>query len=463
MHRLRAHFFDWLFRHVVSPLFRKRGPITVIPSWLQRLGLQLARVLRLWKHPVPAELPRLALVWRHDDVCEVLGDHERFSVKGFDERMTACSNPFLLGMGFTEEYKRQIALLRSVLRPEDRDRVRAIAERHSRNGIAGARASGRIDVVQQLVGPVVAGFLNDYFGVGELSGAVPGRTSPLLQRFLDTASYIFNLELLTGHTKTQAVAAGREIKTHVEAIIAAKRRAIREAGTTGGPAADAPERTRADATVLDRLLALEGVPDELARTLIGGTVSGSIAVTFSQCLTVIDRLMDLPPVQLAEVQHVARSGDEALLGRYVREASRFKPFPPGLLRNCDHLQVIAEHTPRARALPAGTVVVALTWSAAFDREAVPDALTFHSGRTDHEYLLFGTGQHHCVGAQTERPIAQTLMGQMVKALFALPGLRRAPGAAGFIQSDASGGRWPEHFMLDFDAARVEGATPAEAA
>ena len=207
-------------------------------------------------------------------------------------------------------------------------------------------------------------------------------------------------------------------------------------------------------------------------------------MTFSQCLWVIDRLLDLPPVELAELRRVADGSadgvlnpngagimhtgvvDEALLGRYVREASRFKPFPPGLLRRCETPQKIGRGKRYERTLPAGTVVVALTWSAAFDKDVVADAGEFHIGRGDREYLLFGTGQHACPGAQPDRPIAQMLMGQMVAALFALPGLQRAPGASGFIQTDQSGGRWPEHFKLRFDAQyaqRLPSAPTANAA
>src|SRR5262249_36334394 len=138
--------------------------------------------------------------------------------------------------------------------------------------------------------------------------------------------------------------------------------------------------------------------------------------------------------------------DEDLLGRYVREASRFSPFPPAILRSCDGSQVVARGTWRERVLEKGTIVMALTWSAAFDARVVPDPQAFHVGRADGEYLLFGTGQHHCVGAQTERPIAQTLMGQMVKALMALPEIRRA-GEHGYIEAV---GRWPATFMLQFD-------------
>ena len=386
----------------------------------------------------------------------MLGDHEHFSVKGFERRMTECGHRFLLGFGFTQEYRDDIAELRSVLRPSDRAWIRSIAERYAQEGVAQAVAKGRVDAVQDVVGPVVAGFLKEYFGVPDIGAPKPGQISPLLLLFLDTASYIFNVEVLFGPTKAAAVDAGKRIKDHLDALISARRKTL-------------PATAAANETILDRLLRIES-SDDRVQGLLGGTVSGSIAVTFSQCLWVLDRLVDLPDEERAEVGHVARSegadtpttrapADEDLLGRYVREASRFKPFPPGILRSCDGPQIIARGTWRERLLQDGTIVIGLTWSAAFDARVVRDPRGFHIGREDREYLLFGTGQHHCVAAQTERPIAQTLMCQMVKALMALPAIRRAD-EHGYIES---AGRWPATFMLQFDSARAHDVRKRQAA
>ena len=156
------------------------------------------------------------MIWRHADVCEVLGDHERFSVKGFDEKMTECGNPFMLGYDFhNPDYHQEIALLRAVLKPEDRDRVREIAKRHATAGVESAAKLGEIDVVQDLVAPVVMGFLNDYFGVRDLTGPREGGLPQLLKVFLDTASYMFNVEILTGYTASQAKESGQRIKAHI--------------------------------------------------------------------------------------------------------------------------------------------------------------------------------------------------------------------------------------------------------
>jgi cytochrome P450 len=405
------------------------------------------------ERPIPQNLRPIAVVLRHEDVCEVLGDHEHFSVKDFEQRMTQCSHRFLLGMGFTEEYHRDIALLRSVLRPSDREAIRKLAADHAERGVANALQSrlgpshDTIDAVQDVVSPVLAAFLERYFGVPDVAPPAPGTVSPLLSLFLETASYIFNVELLTGPTQADAIAAGRRIKQHLDKLIGDRRAAL----AAGAAASD---------TVLDRLLGMEPDDDDRVQRILGGTVSGSIAVTFSQCLWVLDRLMDLPDDKRREVSHVARAegadsatgraqADQDLLDRYVREASRFKPFPPVLLRSCDGPQVIARGTRRERLLADGTIVAAATWSAAFDARVVPDPQRFHIGREDREYLLFGTGQHHCVAAQTDRPFAQVLMGQMVKAVMALPDIRR-PDPGGFI--DNAGTRGPQSFRLHFDAA-----------
>jgi cytochrome P450 len=276
---------------------------------------------------------------------------------------------------------------------------------------------------------------------------VPGLWPPKdgklsFKQFLDTATYMFNLEIITGLTVADANRSGDEIKHDLDRLIA-------DAQSSRDGAGD---------TMLGRLLrAVEHIAlpaneqIDLVRRILGGTVSGSIAVTFSQCIWAIDRLMDLPAGEIAAIGRIARDGNDALIDRYVREASRFKPFPPGLFRRCDTEQYVERDNPRyKRAVPAdNTLVVAMTWSAAFDPEVVPDARTFHVGREDREYLLFGSGQHACPAAQPDRPFAQTLMREMVKALFVLKDLRRARGTAGFIQTDASPGQWPERFILEF--------------
>ena len=459
MHLDKERAFNWAFRRLIAPFCQRFLPILVLPVGFQRWLLKRRNAGRRRRGEplqVVTQLVPIALVWRHEDVCEVLGDHERFKVTGFDQRMTECKHRFLLGFDFTDEYRADIAELRSVLKPTDRAWIRSIAERHAQEGVASAIAKGRVDAVQDVVGPVVAGFLKEYFGVPDIGKPEPGRISPLLLLFLDTASYIFNLEILFGPTKDAAVAAGTRIKAHLDTLIGARRKTL-------------PSTPAANETVLDRLLRIEP-SDERVQRLLGGTVSGSIAVTFSQCLSVLDRLMDLPDQQRAKVGHVARSdgadtpttrapADEDLLDRYVREASRFNPFPPGILRSCDTQQMIARGTWRERVLEAGSIVVALTWSAAFDRRIVPDPCAFQISRDDREYLLFGTGQHHCVGAQTDRPIAQTLMCQMVKALMALPEIRRAD-EHGYVERT---GRWPSTFMLQFDSAEAHEVRKLQAA
>ena len=420
----------------------------VFSSRLQRSFLRVLKALRLFHREVPSNPRPIALIWRRDAVCEVLGDYARFPVKEYDKRMTDCRNPFLLGYDFCDpQYRRDITLWRSVVRPEDRERIRAVAEARSSQAVAAVAPSGRIDVVQDLVGPVVAGFLDEYLGV---PGLWPPREGALsFKQFLDTATYMFNLEILTGLTVDDANRAGDEIQSALDALLATRRAALDGAETAG--------------TMIDRLL-LTREPNDLVRRILGGTVSGAIAVTFSQALWAIDRLMDLPAAEIEAIRRIVESGNDALVTRYVREASRFKPFPPGLFRRCDVAQHVERGTPYERTVPAdGTLIVALTWSAAFDKTIVPDARKFHVGREDREYLLFGTGQHACPAAQPDRPIAQSLMTEMVKALFALPGLRRARGADGFIQGDDSVGKWPRHFFLEFVPRPPEPKSPAVAA
>jgi hypothetical protein len=69
------------------------------------------------------------------------------------------------------------------------------------------------------------------------------------------------------------------------------------------------------------------------------------------------------PKELAEAQMAARADDNALVARYVFEASRYFPLTPGLFRNCEEEYKLASGTWRAKTIPKGAFVMAATRSA----------------------------------------------------------------------------------------------------
>jgi cytochrome P450 len=96
-------------------------------------------------------------------------------------------------------------------------------------------------------------------------------------------------------------------------------------------------------------------------------------------------------------------------------------------------------------VPPNATLIALVNAVAFDPKFAPDPTSFRAGRPPNQYLVFGTGQHQCVAATTQRPIATTLMTEMAAAVLSLPKARRAPGKAGTLQTLNS--QWPTSFQL----------------
>ncbi len=417
----------------VLTLLRRLIPIWVVPRRL------LGTVLTIF-----GTFSRVVLVTRFADVVEVLRRNDAFSVALYDLRMRAVLGPFVLGMEDTPTYRHEISALRRAIRPEDLDRIRAVAAKLSSEIVTRAvRRKASIDVVTDLAEKVPVGFVEEYFGIPEPEGP-----SPVLLRWFQTESFcLFNLDFLTdARLQVAARRAAKEIGEHLTARLRARRELVAR-----GP--DLPD------DVLGRLLAMQSDPDtrledERIRDTLGGTLSGALVPTSSQFTDVVNRLLDLSTGDFARLQRACREGDDELVGRYVREAARFLPFPPVLYRYCEAATTLAAGTPRARRIPEGAIVVAFIVSAAFDAEAVEDPEEFRVDRPDHEYLLFGAGQHFCLGVSGGRSIAQTLMIEMTKPLFGLNGLRRKPGPEGLLVKrgrDEIPPHCAAHLVVEYDS------------
>jgi cytochrome P450 len=115
------------------------------------------------------------------------------------------------------------------------------------------------------------------------------------------------------------------------------------------------------------------------------------------------------------------------LRKCIYEALRFRPMLPLLVRDCPRDTIIANGTPRARLVPAGTRVIAPPLAAMFDPEAFPEPSRFQE-RPIESYFHFGFGPRRCFG----KYIADIALLEVVHALMRLPGLARASGKEGQV-------------------------------
>jgi hypothetical protein len=193
-----------------------------------------------------------------------------------------------------------------------------------------------------------------------------------------------------------------------------------------------------------------GIPRSIA-----GLASGNLNAPVGLCVLTVDQFFKFGAEVVGELSSLARSvsrgesGNEARFHDFVIEGERFNVYPPFLYRYAERDTTLAAGTNREKAIPKGSTIVNWASVAAFDSDVYERPFDFVPGRPKWQYLNFGYGRHRCLGEH----IGQTLLFEMMRGLFALPRLRRAPGKAGQVQTlSISEGRYAKSFGLEFDPA-----------
>jgi len=390
------------------------------PQWLMGLLRRFKPIMKVGK---------TVFVTRYDDVQEVLRRDRTFGVPWGDrvELMNGGPN-FLLGMARSEEYWRIQRHIMAAFRREDVARiVTPLAWRFASEIVE--QCNGRIDAAEALIARVPTLLCEHYYGL-KIAGDEADRDR------LNFAHWSFAMSQFTfGNPnddplfRRAAVAAGERVRPVIDRSIAA---AKQDAG-------------RDD--VLARLIAMQAagageLTDLVIRSYMLGMVTGFVPTCTLGGGKAFEQMLRRPDF-LARCQEAARSGDDDLLRRCIREAMRFKPIFPGPQRVCLEDCVIAEDTPHARRIKASTPVLPMTQSAMFDERRVANPTAFDPDRPAADYMLFGVGLHWCIGAF----IAEAQITQTLKALLLRPGLRRAKGKAGQLELI---GNFPGHLWVEFD-------------
>ncbi|CAE6536627.1 unnamed protein product [Rhizoctonia solani] len=120
--------------------------------------------------------------------------------------------------------------------------------------------------------------------------------------------------------------------------------------------------------------------------------------------------------------------DRKLAG-YVREAMRLSPQAPGIFRDVTTEVTLQDGEKTLHLTPHNRLFVSLA-NSNLDPEAFKDPHTVDPDRPREAYNLFGFGMHKCMGDQfTERT-----MPAVIKSIFKLKNIRRAPGESGKLRS-----------------------------
>ncbi len=374
-----------------------------------------------------------AIVTRFADVQEVLSRDDVFQVT-YREKMEIVTggNNFFLGMQNSPDYERDVANMRSVVRREDvASQIVPFVAKTAEAAVAAS--NGSIDVATHLGRSVPAKWIASYFGC----------PPPSEQDLVDWGSAIFQFLFcdLTNDPATGAAARAASVKARAwldETI------ATRKAN---------PNKTADD--VLGRCLKLQaasapGMDDLGIRNNLIGLLTGAIPTTAKCCAQSLDELLKRP-AELEKAQAAARANDDALFAKYVFEALRFNPNNPGVFRIAAEDYTVARDSAHATLIPKGTMVLAATQSAMFDRRFVNAPDEFRVDRPEYASMLWGYGLHTCFGQYVNR----IQIPGILKPLLRRKNLRRAPGDAGQLGYT---GPFPSRLGVEFDAAAAAGAS-----
>jgi cytochrome P450 len=369
------------------------------------------------------------LVVRDEDVREVLAHDEEFAVSwgGKMKDVTGGKN-FVLGMKNDAEYRMNYRQLAQAFRREDvPDAVVPAAFRISQEIL---RGKTRIDAVRDLLWAVPARLCDDYYGIAIDNPLLVADWSVAMSSYLfGPPGEIDEVPPADDHGRRLATEAANGFRALIRRSIGAAK---------GG---------RRRGVVLPKLVDLQKADPELTDPVIEaqlfGMVTGFIPTNLLVGGNILETLLRrrecMEPTRAA-----ALAGDDDLLWRCLRETLRFRFFNPGPFRVCARRYTIAAGTRRETTVEPGAKLVVATPSAMFDPRRVRQPHTFDPDRPADDYLIFGHGQHWCLGAY----IAIAQLTQTFKALLTREKLRRAPGKDGKLEYI---GAYPAHLWVELDA------------
>lgn len=397
----------------------------LVGKWLGERPKEMFADLRI-REPI-FKSPRAVIITRYRDVLEVLHQDSVFSEMLYTPRMQRVHAHFFLGMRDTEQYQREVSIMRLAAGRADLERIRSFVSETADALVDAVRSTGSIDLVGDLSRVVPTRFVAEYLGVR-------GPSEDAIKRWLRALFWDLFANLANDEEVVRAAneAAG-QLKDHLSGVIATRKYALEEGD-------EVPD------DVLTRLLRLQsaaglGLDDDGIRRNLTGVAVGAVDTTSKCVANAIDVLLDRPVELQAAHEAALREGDE--FDSYVFEALRFSPQHAFLYRVCVDDYAIGRGTDRETTIPKGSFVVAAVLSAMFDEDVIEDPEQFVPGRPADNYLLFGTGRHACFGTHINR----VQIPAICRSLLRLEGLRRKPGPDGKIQLE---GTFPDRFILEFD-------------
>jgi cytochrome P450 len=377
-------------------------------------------ICRVWFLPAPFR--GLVFVSRDEDVREVLAHDREFPVPWGGRMVEVTGNKnFVLGMEDGPEYRRNYQQLAKAFEREDVAKyVVPLAKQASEDAL---RDTKRIDAVRDLIWRVPSELCESYYGI-----EIPDKLR-FAEWTVAMSSYLFGSPIYSNPTgKDLALAAADCFRNLIRSAI----RNTRQGHQRG--------------VVLPRLIAMQrsdpDLTDEVLEAHLFGMVTGFIPTDLLAGGNMLNTLLSRDDF-MAKAREAVSANDDDLLWRCLQETLRFRHINLGPFRICGPGgYTLAAGTRRERHLDPGTPVLASTQSAMFDPRQVARPGCFDPDRAAEDYMVFGYGQHWCLGAY----IAIAQVTQTFKALLQKGNFRRAPGNDGKLQM---WGVYPAHLTVEF--------------
>lgn len=346
------------------------------------------------------------------EMAELSGGHAAPPVAGRVDRSGEVN--FSLGMDGPDQ-ARQNAIIRRIVLPGDTERVGQYARAFALSLIAGGK--GRLDVVGDLSIRIPTEICRRYFGLGIAD------PDSFAEWAMSISALVFADPYGDPTTREVALAGAQRLRRVIDIAIARAREPVEEAVALG-------PLDLAQLTLVERLVALSrldrdlGLTDEEMRAILLGMVVGFVPTNGVGGAKMIEEILRRPRV-FERACRMAREDKAERLEAILVEAARLNPgLAPGQWRYCPAGGTIA-----GREIPAGATVMVATMSAMRDPRRWANPGSFDPERGQEPGLIFGDGVHECVG----KYLAMRIIREALLPLFALPGLRVAPGPEGRMQ------------------------------
>ncbi|MCA0869408.1 cytochrome P450 [Seohaeicola saemankumensis] len=352
------------------------------------------------------------IVTRDDDVRSVLTRNSDFELGEF-ARSRMLAGRFVLDTDWPRSHAAQLSVLHTAIAETDSREIRTIAEKICQDALT--KADVHVDVAALARGVSMA--------VVEQVHGLPGATEPdaRLQGWLTELASAIILMPPPGLSERQSV------EKAADGLVSYVRTAI---------ASHPPGQT--DADLLSRLLAgvdASDAPDWLdhdwvTRMACGMAIFG-MATVVRTASDAMDEILSQPEAVVEGAREAALRAqtDPDPLRRTIYEALRFRPMLPVLARYSPRATLIGTRDARRRIVKAGATVWAPPLAAMHDPRAFAKPGRFVPERDPAQSLVFGAGQHACLG----QSFADAALIGIVGTLLRHPSLHRLPGKVGRIR------------------------------